>query len=297
MGRGRDGATKLRRALLAAALAAGGCGTQGPLPVDLPPAHAVALPSALSTETIAVLDFEDARPEFERSEAAIDELFIGGRFLANDRFWGFHAVGGDLPEDPAVPPDLHARVTGSAAFSWYPFPNHGIGKPLPAPVALGLADYVALHLEQRGIFGRVVRARDVEQARAARATLLLSGRIVRFGAMFAEVKDPFAVRSDDPRDWRIVAAADYRVEVRRVEDGSLVLDRECLGRDEESHLFDELAHFRGSGTVGRYTLSQSRMPELAAADLASHSRRSLERATVPLIAAVEARMRESPGAQ
>ena len=131
MGRGREFAKKPRRALLAAALVAGGCGTQGPLPVDLPPAHAVALPAALSTETIAVLDFEDARPEFERSEAAIDELFIGGRFLANDRFWGFHAVGGDLKEDPAVPPDLHARVTGSAAFSWYPFPNHGIGRRCP----------------------------------------------------------------------------------------------------------------------------------------------------------------------
>src|SRR5262249_24124776 len=162
-----------------------------------------------------------------------------------------------LPSDPAVPPDVRARVTGSAAFSWYPFPNHGIGRPLPAPVALGLADYVALHLEQRGIFGRVVRVKDPEQARAAKATLLLTGRVDRFGAMFAEVKDPFAVRADDPRDWRIVAAADYKVELRKVEDGTLVLARECLGRDEESHLFDELPHFRGSGTVERYTLSQS----------------------------------------
>src|SRR4029450_9793433 len=103
----------------------------------------------------------------------------------------------------------------------------------------------------------------------------------RFGAMFAEVKDPFAVRSDDPRDWRIVAAADYRVEVRRAEDATLVLDRECLGRDEESHLFDELARFRGSGTVGRYTLSQSHMPELAAADLAIHRPRNPVRAARP----------------
>jgi hypothetical protein len=297
MGRGSDGARTPRRALLAAALAAGGCASAPPLPVDLPPAHAVALPAALSTETIAVLDFEDARPEFERSEAALDEHFIGGRFLANDRFWWFHPLGGDLPQDPALPPDVRARVTGTAAFSWYPFPNHGIGKPLPAPVALGLSDYIALHLEQRGIFGRVVRARDPEQARAARATLLLTGRVDRFGAMFTEVKDPFAVRSDDPRDWRIVAASDYKVELRKAEDGALVLARECLGRDEDDHIFDELAHFRGSGAVANYRLSQSKMANFAASDLASHSRRSLERATVPLIAAVEAKMRESPGAQ
>lgn len=297
MRRGNDGTAKLRRALLASACVAAGCASEPPLPVDLPPAHSVTLPAALSTETIAVLDFEDARPEFERSPAVIDERFIGGRFLANDRFWGFHALGGDLPEDPALPPDVRARVTGTGAFSWYPFPNQGIGRPLPAPVALGLSDYVALHLEQRGIFGRVVRARDAEQARAAKATLLLSGRIVRFGAMFTEVKDPFLVRSDDPRDLRIVGAADYEIELRKADDGTLVLARECLGRDEDSHLFDELAHFRGSGTVERYTLSQAKMRDMAAADLASHSRRSLERATVPLIAAVEARMRESPGAQ
>jgi hypothetical protein len=259
--------------------------------------RAVSLPSALSNETIAILDFDDARPAFERSDAALDEHFIGGRFLAVDRFRSFHPLGGDLDSDPANEPDVRARVTGTAAFTWYPFPNHGIGRALPAPVSVGLADYVALSLEERGIFFRVVRARDVEQARAAKATLLLSGRVDRFAAVFAAARDPYAVRADDPRDWRLVAAADYRIEVRRTQDDTLLLDRECVGRDEADHLFDELPPFRGSGEVERYSLSQSRMPRIAASDMARHSRRSLERATIPLVAAVEARMRQNPSAQ
>src|SRR5262249_26860276 len=162
----------------------------------------------------AVIDFVDARPEFERSEGEIDEHFIGGRWLARDRFWSFHAIGGDLKEDPAIPPDLNARVTGAAAFAGDPFPNPGDGKPRPAPAALGLADYVALHLEQRGVFARVIRARDEDQAKAAGATLLLRGRIDRFGAMLAQGHDPYAAHPDDGQDFRLVAAADYEIELR-----------------------------------------------------------------------------------
>jgi hypothetical protein len=284
-------------ALVGAALLSAACISPPPLPLSLPPARAVALPSALSDATLAVLDFVDARPDFERSEAEIDERFIGGRWLATDRFWSFHAIGGDLKEDPAIPPDLHARVLGSAAFVWYPFPNQGVGKPGPAPAALGLADYVALHLEQRGLFGRVVRARDLEQARAAGATLLLTGRIDRFGAMLAQAHDPYSVRPDDGQDFRIVAAADYSIELRRAADAELLLARECIGRDEKGDITDELEGFRGSQPVPGVRLSQSRFPRMAEADLANHGRRSLERATVPLVAAVEERMRQEPRSQ
>jgi hypothetical protein len=188
-------------------------------------------------------------------------------------------------------------VTGTAAFAWYPYPNQGVGGPGPAPTALGLSDYVALHLEQRGLFSRVVRTRDLETAKAAGATLVLSGRVDRFGAMLAEAHDPYLARPDDHQDWRLVAAADYVVELRRIEGDELLLARECVGRDETDDLTDQLAPFRGTQEVPGAQLSQSHLPRMAAADMANHGRRSLERATVPLVAAVEARMRQEPHSQ
>jgi hypothetical protein len=285
------------QSVLLATLTLVACYSEPPLPLALPPARAVALPAVLCNETLAILDFVDARPDFERSEAKIDERFIGGRWLATDRFWSFHAIGGDLKEDPANPPDLNARVLGAAAFAWYPYPNPGVGKPGPAPAALGMADYVALHVEQRGLFARVVRVRDLEQAKAAGAALVMSGRIDRFGAMLAQAHDPYSVRPDDGLDFRLVAAADYSVELRRVAGDELLLARECLGRDESYDLSDELTPFRGPQPVPGVQLSQSRFPRMAEADLANHGRRSLERATVPLVAAVEERMRLEPRSQ
>jgi hypothetical protein len=160
-----------------------------------------------------------------------------------------------------------------------------------------MADYVALHLEQRGLFARVIRVRDEEQARAAGATLLLRGRIDRFGAMLAQAHDPYAARPDDSLDFRLVAAADYEIELRRVEGDELLLARECLGRDESYHLNDELSGLRGSQPVPGIQVSPSQFPRMAEADMANHGRRSLERATVPLVAAVEERMRREPRSQ
>jgi hypothetical protein len=291
-----------RRPLLLAAAApatllAVACVGEPPLPLALPPAHAVALPAVLSDDTLAVLDFVDARPDFERTSGEFDEYDIGGRWLARDRFWSFHTLGGSLPEDPAIPPDLNARVLGAAAFAWYPFPNPGVGKPGPAPASLGMADYVALHLEQRGVFARVIRTRDVEQAKAAGATLVLSGRIDRFGAMLAQGHDPYAARPDEGADFRLVAASDYQIELRRVADDELLLARECLGRDESYDLNDQLTQLRGPQPLPGVQVSASRFPRMAEADMANHGRRSLERATVPLVAAVEERMRQSPRSQ
>lgn len=289
--------TILLAAAAPAALLLVACASVPPLPLALPPARAVTLPTVLSDDTLAVLDFVDARPDFERTPGEMDEHFIGGRWLAMDRFWSFHAVGGDLKEDPAIPPDLHARVLGAAAFAWYPFPNPGVGKPGLAPASLGMADYVALHLEQRGVFARVIRTRDAEQAKAAGATLVLSGRIDRFGAMLAQGHDPYAARPDDGADFRLVAASDYQIELRRVADDELLLARECLGRDESYDLNDQLTLLRGSQPLPGVQVSASRFPKMAEADMANHGRRSLERATVPLVAAVEERMRQAPRSQ
>src|SRR4030095_5680542 len=114
-----------------------------PLPYALPPWRAVARAETATPDTIAVLDFVDARPDFEQSKGEINEVPIGGIWLAYDRFWSFHADDATLERDPALAPDLRARVTGEAAFAWYPFPNPGIGKPYVEPLSAGLADYLA----------------------------------------------------------------------------------------------------------------------------------------------------------
>ena len=60
-----------RFALLLAGLAAG-CIYPPPLPLAMAPADAVALAEPKSDRTLAVLDFADERPEFERSRLEID---------------------------------------------------------------------------------------------------------------------------------------------------------------------------------------------------------------------------------
>jgi hypothetical protein len=263
----------------------------------MPPPAFQALERPLVSETLAVLDFEDARPEFERGPAEVDERFIGGRFLALDRFWSFHSRGGELESDPAPPPDVRARVLGAAALAWFPFPNHGVGRPLPTPASRALADYVALALEQRGLFRRVVRARDSSAAQAAGAAFVLNGRIERLGALLAETRDPFVNRPDDWLVHRLLASADFTVRVLAPNPALPDFARTCRGRDERAHLFDALSHHRGDAATPTLALAAGDFPGMAALDLARHLRRSLESAAAPLLPALEDWLRGFPEAQ
>lgn len=267
------------------------------LPLSMAPVRAVPLEEPASGETLAVIDIVDARPDFERSLAELDERFIGGRWLARDRFATFHPIGGHLAADPASPPDRRARVLGAAAFSWYPYPNHGIGKPVASAFEPALADYLALQFEQRGLFARVVRAPDVDAARAAGATLVLTATVSRFGAMLVEATDPFVVRPDHPVEWRVLGVAEFRVEIARAADGATLLARDCLGRDEEDHVLDRLAGFKGTQVRPYARADAEGFSERARHDLAVHARRALERATAPLVAAVEGAIRDQSPAQ
>lgn len=264
-----------------------GC-VQSPLPLPMAPVRARERSEPASAAILAVLDFADLRPEFERSEEAIDERFIGGRYFALDRFWTFHSSDAELDDDPAEAPDLRARVTGTGAFRWYPFPNHGWGKPLPAPLETALPDYLALHLEQRRVFARVVRVSDARVAAAVGATLLLSGRIDRFGAQLAELRDPFVVRPDDWAEFRVLAAADYTVTLAPLDGSAPLLERRCRARDDQSRLLDELERYRGRQAHPYWQLDAEHFPGIAEEDLVARARRALEGATVPLIAAIEA---------
>ncbi len=281
---------------LVALLLAGGC-VQSPLPLPMAPVRARERTAPASAEILAILDFDDQRPEFERSEEAVDERFIGGRYFALDRFWSFHSSDAELEEDPAEAPDLRARVTGTGAFRWYPFPNHGWGKPLPAPLATALPDYLALHLEQRRVFAKVVRVSDARVAGAVGATLLLRGRIDRFGAQLAELRDPFVVRPDDWTEFRVLAAADYTVALTSLDGLNPFLERRCHARDDQSRLLDELEHYRGRQAQPYWQLDAEHFPGFADRDLVDRARRALEGATVPLIAAIEATVTPPPPAE
>jgi hypothetical protein len=282
--------------LLALPALGGGC-AHAPLPLPMAPVPAVALKEPLSGGTLAVLDFVDARPEFERGPHEIDEFDVGGRWIARDSFWYLHTAAGELPADPAPPPDVRARVTGEAAFAWYPFPNHGLGRPLLNRLELALPDYLALHLEQRRVFFRVVRVRDAAAAREVGATFTLGGRIDRFGALFAEVEDPYVVRADEPLEYRLLAAVRFQATLAREGDASPLLERDCLGRDEEADLRDHLPDLNATPSRSLRRLDAEDVGWQAREDMATHARRALERATAPLIAAVETALAPAPPAQ
>ena len=295
----RSALSARRGALLALLLAAPlpcGC-VQSPLPLPMAPVRARERQEPASAGVVAILDFADRRPDFEKSEEASDERFIGGRYFAQDRFWSFHSADAELPEDPAQAPDLRARVTGTGAFRWYPFPNHGWGKPLPAPLETALPDYLALHLEQRRVFARVVRVSDARVAAAVGATLLLTGHIDRFGAQLAERRDPFVVRPDDWTEWSVQAGADYTVTLTPIEGGAPLLERRCLERADQARLLDDLEHYRGRHAAPYWQLDAEHFPGFAERDLVERARRALEGATVPLIAAIEATVGAPPPAE
>jgi hypothetical protein len=261
MGRVERPMTRSARILLAIAAAMAGvrC-VASSLPVTMAPVRAQERETPASSAILAVLDFVDARPDFERSERAIDEFGIGGRSFAFDRFWSFHSEDASLEADPAAVPERRARVTGDGAFSWYPFPNHGWGKPLPARLSTALADYVALHLEQRRAFTTIFRVRDAEMAREVGATLLLTGRIDRFGAQLTERADPFVVRPDDWVEYRLVAGADYAIELVPITGGEPLLSRRCRARDDQGRQMDALEHYRGSQVQPYWQLDAACFP-------------------------------------
>jgi len=280
--------TRSARIVLAAAAAIGGAGcVASPLPITMAPVRAQERETPASDAVLAVIDFVDARPDFERSVEAIDECGVGGRYFAFDRFWSFHSDDASLEADPAEPPERRARVTGEGAFSWYPFPNHGWGKPLPAPLSTALADYVALHLEQRRAFTRIYRVRDAEMAREVGATLLLTGRIDRFGAQLSERADPFVVRPDDWVEYRLLAGADYAVELVPITGGEPLLARRCRARDDSGRQMDALENYRGNQAQPHWQIDSADFPGDAERDMVDHARRALEAATVPLIRAIE----------
>jgi hypothetical protein len=270
-----------------AAAATTGC-VHTPLPIAMTPPQEVALREPLSLETLAVLDFVDARPAFERSELPIDESLSGSRVPADDRFWSFHAEDPTLPQDPAAAPDWGSRVTGTQAFAWYPFPHHGIGKPVVRPVGIGVADYLALEIEQRGVFANVIRVRNADEARVAGAQVILSGRIDRFGSLLAVVDDRYVVRPDDWVEFRLLSAAAYDAELRRVDGAAPLLARSCVGRVEDRHPSDKLNGYAGNQAVHPYyRLDATDFPAYAAEDMAVHARRALEQATAPLMSDLE----------
>ena len=281
--------TRSARILLAAAAAAGGGCVSSPLPITMAPVRAQEREAPASDALLAVLDFIDARPDFERSTLPIDEYDIAGF----DRFWSFHADDASLPADPAAPPERRARVTGDGAFSWYPFPNHGWGKPLPAPLSIALADYIALHLEQRRAFTTIVRVRDAEMARQVGAKLLLTGRIDRFGAQFTERADPLVARPDDWAEFRLVAGADYTVQLVPATGGEPLLSRRCRARDDFGRQHDALERYRGSQREPLWQIDSADLPGDAESDMVDRARRALEAATVPLIAAIEEAVAET----
>ena len=277
-----------RRALLLAACLLAGAGCAQPLrPTAMAPDRQVARQAPRDPAVLALLDFDDARPAAERGTSTLEEAPIGGTRLATDRFWSFHDDAATLAEDPAAPPELRARVTGAQAFAWYPFPNHGIGAPRTAPLAVALPDYLALQIEQRALFQRVLRCHDEATAGALGADVVLSGRIDHFAGILTERRDPFAVRPDDRAEFRLLAGTDFTIVIHDPAEAEPLFVRRCRNRDDQARLQQELEHHRGSQPSPWWRLDSADFPHLALHDLGERTRRTLAAAAGGLLAEFE----------
>ncbi|MBM4015461.1 MAG: hypothetical protein FJ293_10925 [Planctomycetes bacterium] len=274
-------------ALLAASLlVAAGC-MQPLRPTAMAPDREVARLEPRDPAVLALLDFEDARPPEERGASMLEEAPIGGRWFATDRFWSFHDDAAALSADAAAPPELHARVTGAQAFTWYPYPNHGIGAPRPAPLAVALPDYLALQIEQRALFHRVVRCHDEATALELGADLVLSGRIDHLAGILAERRDPFAVRPDDRAEYSLLAGADFTITIHAPPEAEPLLERRCRHRDDQARLQQELERYRGTQPSPWWQLDAADFPSMALHDLGERTRRALAQAAGGLLAELE----------
>jgi hypothetical protein len=273
--------------LAAIAAAAFPACVQAPRPTPMAPHRQVARAAPRDPAVLALLDFADLRPIAERGRARIEELPTGGEWFARDRFWSFHDDAATLEQDPGVAPECHGRITGDGAFAWYPFPNHGVGAPRVAPLTIALPDYLALLIEQRGLFNRVVRCRDESAAAELGASLVLHGRIDHFASLLTARPDPFAVRPDDRAEFRLVAGADFSVEIRESGATEALFERRCRARDDQGRLQQQLEHYRGSQASPWWRLDAGDFPAMAQHDLGDRARRALTEAAGFLLAELE----------
>jgi hypothetical protein len=254
-----------------------------PEPMLTPPLLVPRQENAPSATTLAVVDFEDLRPDYQRGAHAVNEPpTTAGRGAR--LYWYF--AGAPLQDDP--PADAvgeHARITGDAAFAWISYPN--VGQPArTAPPALGIADYFAAVLLQRGLVERVVRVSSVEEASAVAADLVLSAKLHDFVSVFQQRPAERWRPKDDDQRFELITRV--RLEVRLVQ-GSRTLFEETMAHDgdpENLSVHDHLHLWRETEFRPVLALDQEEMPEATFEDMVRHAQQALEaiaRTTLDLI--------------
>ncbi len=268
------------------------CSSPPPEPRAMTPVFPVALETPVTLDTIAVLDFEDRRPEWQSSPETIAESFDDSRVAPDNRFWNFRASA-EVNSTGIDQPFL--RVTGNGAFRWYPFPYSGTGGARGAPPSRGVADFVALSLERRGLSSRVVRAANLEEARRQGATFVLRGVLQEFVGLFSEVHDPQVPRPDDWRDSRVWSRVGVDLSLLQLPGENVAWSRAFPVVEGETppYLFDELSRFRGTGFYKALHLDQESQPEMAFSDLVTHLQIHLEAVTVATLNDLEDSLRGS----
>ena len=279
------------------------CTVPNPEPVTMTPPQSIPLQEALTEGTLAVVDFDDQRPDLERRAGSLQDTFINNEFLPPGHFWYQRSAELDeLPDAVVEGREVFLRLTGEGAFRWHEFPPAQPGAYQTSGTAQGLSDYFALALEQRGIIPRVIRVGSRAAALEAGARYVLEGRIEHFAAGMTEVHgqddERLDERLDDRRDHRVFSRLGLILSLHSLADDHLLWDArfvDPLLPEDEPHLLDETEDFRGvtSGVGGPrlLRLDVANEPRQAFHDMVAHVDRRLRAATTTSITAIEATLR------
>ena len=284
----------LRRSFLCAAFAtvAGvlvtACSAPNPEPRAMTPPALLPLPEPLVEELLAVVDCEDQRPESDQLDAVLHDNFLSD-VLPPSYFWYFRPSSSGSGTEQ----DGEARATGEAAFLWHPFPYAGVGSAASAPADRGVADYLAIALQNRGLAPRVIRVGSVEEGRLRGAGYVLESTLGALGCRFVEVNPIDDARPDDVREFRLAPAVAIELRLHRLLDDHLLWEeRFDLGEpDAADLLLDRTAHHRGTGYRPWLRLDPERMHERAFADMVAQVERRLAAVTRASVDGVESALR------
>ncbi|MFO0982701.1 MAG: hypothetical protein U1E76_13380 [Planctomycetota bacterium] len=208
-------------------------------PVDLDP-----LPETRLLGTIAVVTFEDTRPQFERGLRKLNHYLDLEEIDPRSDYWAFHeGLSGNLtnPNADRALGGERARYTGEASFLWKPFPWAGTVAPRQMEIRDAISDYVASMLDRRHLADRVVRSSDPQGPGGVR--YVLTGYIDHFVGILSELVPPPHPELYPGFDLQIQGQTALRLKLREAASGNVLWEGAFTAHTEFVEMSERVKYY------------------------------------------------------